>query len=380
MDEPGAAVTARGRVSIVVNNHNYGRFLDDAIESALGQDHPHTEVVIVDDGSSDNSRDIIAGYGKRVKAVFKENGGQGSAFNAGLAASTGDVILFLDADDVLLPTAAAQAAGSLASSDLVKVHWRSWVIDENGRTTGAVRPGAPLPEGDLRETAFRLGPTNHLSAPTSGNAWSRHFLEEIFPVPDMFTQGADTYLFELAPFFGRIGRLQEPQTRYRQHGRNFHSLMSMDYKIKRQLRFYDACCAYLERHGAALGLQVDRRSWHRHSWWHRLDVAVREIAALSAGTGQLILVDDASWEVGAIAGRARIPFLECKGEYHGSPPSDDVAISELERLRRSGAALVVFPWSAFWWFDYYAGFHRHLRSHYPCLLENERLVAFQLSR
>ncbi|MDP8927081.1 MAG: glycosyltransferase [Actinomycetota bacterium] len=361
-----------------MNNHNYGRFLPDAIESALRQSHAHTEVVVVDDGSYDNSRDVISWYGNSVRAIFKENGGQGSAFNAGLEGSTGDVVLFLDADDVLLSTAASRAAQSLCNPEVVKVHWRSRVIDESGRATGALRPGGPLPEGDLREAAFRLGPTNHLSAPTSGNAWSRHFLDCIFPVPEVFTQGADTYLFELAPFFGPVKRVDEPQTLYRKHGRNFHSLMSLDYKIERQLRFYEACCAFLQGYWADIGIQVDRGSWVRHSWWHRLDLAVREIAALSAPPGPLIVVDDASWEVGPIAGRARIPFLERGGEYYGSPSDDNTAIYELERLRRSGAALVVFAWSALWWLGHYGEFHSHLRSHYACLLENDRIVVFEL--
>src|SRR4051812_16040279 len=91
--------------SIIINNYNYGHFLRDAIDSALAQTYPCTEVIVVDDGSTDDSREVIAGYGQRVTAVFKENGGQASAFNAGFAASRGEVVVFLDADDTLLPNA-----------------------------------------------------------------------------------------------------------------------------------------------------------------------------------------------------------------------------------------------------------------------------------
>src|SRR3712207_2571509 len=107
LDAPG--------ISIVVNNHNYGRFLRVAIDSALGQTLTPTEVIVVDDGSTDDSRAIIAGYGDRVVAILKENGGQGSAFNAGFAASHGQAVIFLDADDVLLPDIAEQVAAAFAA-------------------------------------------------------------------------------------------------------------------------------------------------------------------------------------------------------------------------------------------------------------------------
>jgi glycosyltransferase involved in cell wall biosynthesis len=95
-------------VSIVIINYNYGRFLREAIDSALRQTYPHIEVVVVDDGSTDNSREIIASYGSKVVPVLKKNGGQGSAFNAGFAVSRGEMVIFLDADDYLFPRAVEQ--------------------------------------------------------------------------------------------------------------------------------------------------------------------------------------------------------------------------------------------------------------------------------
>src|ERR1043166_191328 len=89
--------------SVVINNHNYGRYLRDAIESALAQTHPEVEVIVVDDGSTDDSRDVIASYGDRVQAINKANGGQASALNVGVAAAHGEVLFFLDSDDMLRP-------------------------------------------------------------------------------------------------------------------------------------------------------------------------------------------------------------------------------------------------------------------------------------
>src|SRR5580698_2629233 len=90
-------------VSIIINNFNYGRFLSEAIVSALDQKYRGFEVIVVDDGSTDNSLDIVASYGNRLRLVSKENGGQASAFNAGFATSIGEVICFLDSDDRFLP-------------------------------------------------------------------------------------------------------------------------------------------------------------------------------------------------------------------------------------------------------------------------------------
>ena len=71
-------------VSIIINNYNYGNFLPIAISSALKQTYSNVEVVVVDDGSTDNSREVVAGYGDHIVPILKENGGQASAFNSGV--------------------------------------------------------------------------------------------------------------------------------------------------------------------------------------------------------------------------------------------------------------------------------------------------------
>jgi glycosyltransferase involved in cell wall biosynthesis len=90
-------------VSILVNNYNYGRFLGEAIRSALAQSYLNREIIVVDDGSTDNSLQIAQSFGDQVRLIAKQNGGQASAFNAGFAASRGRILCLLDADDVFLP-------------------------------------------------------------------------------------------------------------------------------------------------------------------------------------------------------------------------------------------------------------------------------------
>ncbi len=86
-------------VTILINNYNYADFLDKAIASALSQDYTNKEVVVIDDGSQDDSHKIIRKYGDNVRSVLKENGGQASTFNTGLEVCRGEIVCFLDADD-----------------------------------------------------------------------------------------------------------------------------------------------------------------------------------------------------------------------------------------------------------------------------------------
>src|SRR5262245_35091485 len=95
------------RLSIVVINYNYERFLAQAIECALAVRWHDKEVIVVDDGSTDGSADILRRFAGQVTATLvKTNGGQNSAANAGFERSTGDVVMFLDSDDTLFPDVA----------------------------------------------------------------------------------------------------------------------------------------------------------------------------------------------------------------------------------------------------------------------------------
>ncbi len=366
--------------SIIVNNYNYGRYLGGAIDSALGQTYPRTEVVVVDDGSADDSRAVLAGYGGRVTAVLKANGGQASALNAGLRASRGEVVLFLDSDDALLPTAAARAVGLLRGPGVVKAHWPLWEIDALGRRTGQTVPGDELPEGDWREAVRRDGPSVCASPPTSGNAWARRFLEEVFPVPEEeYRLCADEYLYVLAPALGSVKRAPEPLGLYRRHGQNYYQGKSFEEKLNLGLATQERLCRALNTFFRGRGVEVDPERWKRHSWYHRLRLAVQDLAARVPAGDTLILVDEDRWATGpAVAGRHVLPFRERGGQYWGRPADDAQAIDELERLRRAGTHFLAFAWPAFWWLDYYAAFCRHLRARYRRVLENDRLILYDL--
>ncbi len=368
--------------SIVISSYNYARFLGEAIDSALGQTYPETEVIVVDDGSTDNSREIIQGYGRRIEAVLKENGGQASTFNAGLRASRGEMLFFVDSDDLLLPTAVESAMGLFSEEGVAKVHWPLEVVDEQGRKTGEVFPEHPLSEGDLRQVALQAGADGYTWPSTSGNCWSRAFLEAVAPLPeDAYRTCPDFYLATLAPLYGLVRRVTEPQGLYRIHGGNHGWLAPVEERLEALRRRTDQALASLARHCRLLGLPFDPAVCRENSWseWlRRVYQATRELAALIPADTAYILADEGKWETRDLVLPERlIPFPGEKGQYAGSPPDDETAVREFERLRR-GAAFIAFGWPAFWYLDYYDGLSRHLRSHFRCVLDNERLIVFDL--
>ena len=232
-------MASRPRVSIVINNYNYGRFLRDAIESALNQTYASVEVVVVDDGSTDDSREITASYGCRVIAVFKENGGQASAFNAGFARCSSSIIIFLDSDDLLLPHVADEVAEAfVADPSLARVQYRLEIIDARGQPTGMLTPAAGLsmPNGDLRKHMLRF-PDDVRTPPTTGNAYAASVLQQLLPMPEVAygRDGADLYLHTLTPLFGPVKSLVAVGGRYRVHETNHYYRTHLDPRVARRV-------------------------------------------------------------------------------------------------------------------------------------------------
>ena len=372
-------------VSIIIDNYNYGKFLGDAIDSALAQTYFPIEIVVVDDGSTDNSREIINNYGKKVIPVFKNNGGQASAFNAGFDKSKGDLIFFLDSDDILFPKTVENAVQFFLSDiQITKVQWPLWIVDEKGKKTGEMKPSRIPPQGNYRDVVLAGGPTSCTSSPTSGNAWARHFLEKVFPMPEdvvYYKTCADEYLYTLAPVFGEIKTIAEPQGFYRIHGKNIYSSLSFEKKLKLELAGHGeqttALSSVLKKHG----FQVDEEKWKRNSWFHLLKQARENIERIIPHQDPFILVDDESWDVkNSFPNHHVLPFLECDGAYNGPPGDDDIGISELLRLKKMGATFIVFAKQCFWWLQYYPKFNDYLRLHTSCVLETEGLIIFNLKK
>lgn len=207
--------------SIVVTSCNYGRYLRAALDSALGQDYPHVEVIVVDDGSTDDSADVIRSYGDRILPLFKSRGGQCSAFNAGFRLSSGEYILTLDADDVLSENAVSLHVEHLSRAGRpTKSCGFMELIDAGGRRTGHRFPRRLPRSGDYLEETLSRGLDTITVSMTSAHAWSRTFLESVLPLPENDFIGADGYLTAVDRLFGPLEFIHQPVALYRQHGTN----------------------------------------------------------------------------------------------------------------------------------------------------------------
>lgn len=253
-------------VDIVITNHDYARFLPAAVESALAQTHPGVHVVVVDDGSTDDSRQVLRGFEDRVEVVLKEQGGQASALNAGLERCRGEVLLVLDADDVLRPQAAERVAAAFAADPaLSKVQFPMEIVDAAGEPTGEVKPGGHLraPVGDQRRAEL-ASPFDLPWLPGGGTGFRTEAVRRILPIPaaDYPRSGADWYLVHLTALLGEAALLDEVCASYRVHGGNAYELerseIDLDH-VREAILFARATTRSLEALADELGLERPAR-------------------------------------------------------------------------------------------------------------------------
>jgi glycosyltransferase involved in cell wall biosynthesis len=215
-------------VSIIIPNHNYAQYLSASIQSALDQSYPSVEVIVVDDGSTDDSRLVIESFGSRIRTIYQENQGQTAANNAGFAEARGEVLLFLDSDDALHPEAVAEVVRALRPG-VTSVQFCVATIDAAGHALGGILP--PLPRdwtpARIRQTLLHSG--FYPFPPASGNAYTRSFLEPLMPIDQQrFHRATDGLWNSVAPLYGDVIVLPEPLGYYRIHGANAGALNAMD--------------------------------------------------------------------------------------------------------------------------------------------------------
>jgi glycosyltransferase involved in cell wall biosynthesis len=254
-------------VSIVILSYNYGRYLKECIGSVLAQDYKPIEVIVVDDGSTDDSRAVINSYSGRLIASFKQNGGMVTAMNHGFALTHGAIVIFVDADDYLLPGAVAAHAQALSQPGVVRSQTYMTVL--HGSSPSNIRiPGPRVAEGNLRHLILERGPGAYVSAPNSGNAWSRGFLQQIFPLPEnLRTIGSESFLMDAAPLFGKVVVLEEVRAAYRLHGANMNGQLGMTLEnIQKILGHHDTRMARLAETATSLGHNPSTANWRASNW------------------------------------------------------------------------------------------------------------------
>lgn len=298
------------KFSVVIANWNYERFVGGSIQSVLAQDYPDIELILVDDGSTDSSREIIRRFESQAKVLLKPNGGQASALNYAFPHCTGNVVLFLDADDLLIPDALSKIAAAWRPG-VSKLHFSLNVIDEVGHLLGARVPRARLPAGSLREDVLRRG--IYISPPSSGNAYSREYLQSIMPIPEREWVYADAYLICQAPLWGEIAAVDEPLGQYRRHSRSATNvstadpeelrrklgvMFGMDLQIRRQL----------EHVAARKGLRMASAAVTGH-WLHlKTGLALAKLERQGPGNtvGEAVRLVRAVWSAPEVSIKGRL--------------------------------------------------------------------------
>ena len=202
-------------VSAIINNYNYGRFIGEAIESVLNQTYQNIELIIVDDGSTDNSREVIEKYTKecpdKITAVFKENGGQASAFNSGFELAKGEIICFLDSDDYWFPTKIEK---------VVEAHHTADIVEHS-----TLNNGVSCKIVDSKEEATRLMKEKSIFKvfiQTSAISYKKELLDILFPIPKEGLEiCADVYVAQGSIYFSdKVHLIKETLSYYRIHGDN----------------------------------------------------------------------------------------------------------------------------------------------------------------
>ena len=190
-------------VSIIIINYNYEKFLPRAIDSALQQTYPLKEIIVVDDGSTDSSRQIINQYGNQITPVFQENQGMTAATNTGFSASRGEIIFFLDSDDVFFPHKVEEMVKHYLqvipqNPDVLIFHRLEMTTDEGiiltltpkgGLSTlDGKRENGPFEKLSAPEAAYRhiqkWGFLPFMDSPTSALSLTRSLARRIFPLPE----------------------------------------------------------------------------------------------------------------------------------------------------------------------------------------------------
>jgi glycosyltransferase involved in cell wall biosynthesis len=273
--------------SVLIDTYNHERFIEQAIVSALEQDFPASEreIIVVDDGSTDRTPEIVKKFAPRVRLLRKENGGQASAFNAGIPECRGEIIAFLDGDDWWVP-------GKLRRvSEVLAVETQVGLVGHGIKETfpnATMRIAAPKKDERLQLNSLRAARVFRLRKSylgTSRMTLRTQLALQILPVPEALVIEADEYLFTLAAALGEIIILQEALTHYGIHGGNLYLAAGTDGNgLRRKQRVMTALANLLQSMLTQKGVPADVTN------------CVVEVVQLEADQMRLMLDGGAPWE------------------------------------------------------------------------------------
>jgi len=247
-------------VSILIDTYNHENFIEKAITSVLEQDFPteNREIIVVDDGSTDRTPEILRKFEPHIRILSKSNGGQASSFNFGIPECRGEIITFLDGDDWWAPRKLRTVVNLLAADVSLGVVGHAFIEAFNDGSERIIAP-----ECSLRLTlnsghaadVFRL---HRCYFGTSRLALRADVARKLLPIPEGLVIEADEYLFILAAAIADIAVLTEPLTYYRLHGSNlFMSPGATSDGVRRKQRVFAVLSAELRRAFSTTGAPKD---------------------------------------------------------------------------------------------------------------------------
>jgi len=209
-------------LSVLVDTYNHERLIEKALRSVLDQNYPpgDFEILVVDDGSTDKTPEIVRQFAPRVRPIRKKNGGQASAFNAGIPECRGDVIVFLDGDDWWAQGKLRKIAAVFSADAALGMVGHAFIEsfdDGSQRTITSHIPSSLRLDGQDGASFFRL---SRCYFGTSRLALRADVARKILPVPEALVFEADEYLFTMAAGLEKALVLPDALTHYRVHAGN----------------------------------------------------------------------------------------------------------------------------------------------------------------
>jgi glycosyltransferase involved in cell wall biosynthesis len=347
--------------TVLIDTYNYGQYVEQAVASALSQDFPaeEREILVVDDGSTDDTEERLRKFGGAIRYLRKLNGGQASAFNFGFEYARGEVVALLDADDIWLPEKLARVYEEFerrpeAGMVYHRVHLWNGTTDIS-EDTYFIPVSGRVPEN-------RCALLQYAMVGTSCLAFRREALEKLLPVPETLRFQADAYLTALVIFVAPVAAVPEFLGKYRLHGANLFQTnaerVSRDQIERRMITreaLLDEIKKWLQEHGESMDsveIRAYLKQWqkaqesdgftvrapgHWEYFWHLIDFPqtygkimtsrqrahsyARAFAALFLGYDHLHVFDD---------------MLRKRKRLYGSPAAESVAEEKEKTVAAKG--------------------------------------------
>lgn len=288
-------------ITVLIDTYNHERFIEEAIVSVLEQDFPSTdvEILVVDDGSTDRTPEIVRKFEPRVRLICKTNGGQASAFNTGIPEARGEMIAFLDGDDWWKKNKLNAVVKGFVDNPSTGVvgHGIIQVENDSAKAT-TLRPGS-TGYFDMRTIQGAQAFRNFMCfLGTSRVAIRRSSLRFVLPIPESLVIEADEYMSAVAVAAEGAVLLDEPLTFYRLHDENLFQFRQDDaVRLRRKTNALNYLANELPSRLASLGVSPEA-----------ISIVVNPIH-VSVSRAKLILDGGWPWDT------CRVEFADFRNSY-----------------------------------------------------------------